>query len=53
MIGTLAPLRISFIGGGTDIPKFYNKYGGEIVACAIDKYIWDICKQIIRKDNYS
>ncbi len=27
MIGTLAPLRISFIGGGTDIPKFYNKYG--------------------------
>ena len=46
MIGTLAPLRISFIGGGTDIPKFYNNYGGEIVACAIDKYIWTFANKL-------
>ena len=49
MIGTLAPLRISFIGGGTDIPKFYNKYGGEIVACAIDKYIWTFANKLSEK----
>ena len=29
MIGALAPLRISFIGGGTDISKFY-KNGSDI-----------------------
>ena len=49
MIGTLAPLRISFIGGGTDIPKFYNNYGGEIVACAIDKYIWTFANKLTEK----
>ena len=49
MIGTLAPLRISFIGGGTDIPKFYNKYGGEIVACAINKYIWTFANKLSEK----
>ena len=49
MIGALAPLRISFIGGGTDIPKFYNKYGGEIVACAIDKYIWTFANKLSEK----
>ncbi len=49
MIGSLAPLRISFIGGGTDIPKFYNKYGGEIVACAIDKYIWTFANKLSEK----
>ena len=49
MIGALAPLRISFIGGGTDIPKFYKKYGGEIVACAIDKYIWTFVNKLSEK----
>ena len=49
MIGTLAPLRISFIGGGTDIPKFYNKYGGEIFGCAINKYIWTFANKLSEK----
>ena len=49
MIGTLAPLRISFIGGGTDMPKFYNKYGGEIVACTINKYIWTFANILTEK----
>ncbi len=33
------PLRISFVGGGTDIPDFYRKFGGEVISTAIDKYI--------------
>ena len=33
------PIRISFVGGGTDIANFYRQYGGEVVSTAIDKYI--------------
>ena len=37
---TKTPLRVSFVGGGTDIPYFYKKYSGGTVSCAIDKYIY-------------
>lgn len=33
------PLRISFVGGGTDITDFYRRYGGEVISTTIDKYI--------------
>ena len=33
------PLRISFVGGGTDIADFYHRYGGEVISTTIDKYI--------------
>ncbi|MCE2403361.1 hypothetical protein J4G08_21105 [Candidatus Poribacteria bacterium] len=33
------PLRISFVGGGTDIADFYRRYGGEVISTTIDKYI--------------
>ncbi len=40
MIITRTPLRISFAGGGTDLPSFYRHHGGGAVAsAAIDKYI--------------
>lgn len=40
MIITRTPLRISFAGGGTDLPTFYREYGGGAVAsAAIDRYI--------------
>jgi D-glycero-alpha-D-manno-heptose-7-phosphate kinase len=35
-----APLRISFLGGGTDFASFYKKNGGAVVAAAIDKYVY-------------
>jgi len=37
---TLAPLRISFLGGGTDLPDFYNAYTGKVVSAAINKYVY-------------
>ena len=41
MIMTKTPLRITFVGGGTDIPEFYRQYGpGVSIAAAIDKYIY-------------
>ena len=39
MILSRTPLRISFVGGGTDIPNFYQRYGGEVISTAIDKFI--------------
>jgi D-glycero-alpha-D-manno-heptose-7-phosphate kinase len=40
VIITRTPLRISFAGGGTDLPGFYRAYGGGAVTSAsIDRYI--------------
>jgi len=39
MIISRTPIRISFVGGGTDIANFYRGYGGEVISTAIDKYI--------------
>jgi len=40
VVMTKTPLRISFVGGGTDMPYFYNKYGGATISCAINRYIY-------------
>ena len=34
------PLRISFAGGGSDLPAFYSHEAGAVVTTAIDKYIY-------------
>jgi D-glycero-alpha-D-manno-heptose-7-phosphate kinase len=39
MIITRSPLRISLGGGGTDLPSYYHKHTGFLVAAAIDKYV--------------
>jgi D-glycero-alpha-D-manno-heptose-7-phosphate kinase len=40
MIITRSPLRLSLGGGGTDLPSYYRKYGGFLIAAAIDKYVY-------------
>lgn len=40
MIITRAPLRISFVGGGTDLPDFYRRYPGRVISTAIDKFVY-------------
>ena len=40
MKGFISPLRISFVGGGTDMPLYYKKYTGEVITAAINKYTW-------------
>lgn len=45
MIITQAPLRISFVGGGSDLPDFYQKHGGAVISSAIDKYVFVIVKE--------
>lgn len=40
MIIARSPLRISLGGGGTDLPSYYKKHGGFLIAAAIDKYVY-------------
>jgi D-glycero-alpha-D-manno-heptose-7-phosphate kinase len=40
MIITRSPLRISLGGGGTDLPSYYEKFGGFLIAAAIDRYVY-------------
>ena len=49
MIISQTPLRISFVGGGTDIKAYYGVYGGQVISASIDKYIYVIVKK--RYDN--
>jgi D-glycero-alpha-D-manno-heptose-7-phosphate kinase len=40
MIISRAPFRVSFCGGGSDIPSFYEKYGGCVLSTSIRKYVY-------------
>lgn len=40
MIIVRAPLRISFVGGGTDLAAFYRQSPGRVLSGAIDKYVY-------------
>ncbi|HEV3085634.1 MAG TPA: hypothetical protein VGX96_00320 [Candidatus Elarobacter sp.] len=38
LVRAKAPLRISFCGGGTDVPPYPERFGGCVLSCTIDKY---------------
>lgn len=40
MIISRTPFRVSFLGGGTDLPDFYQHEEGAVVSTAIDKYMY-------------
>lgn len=40
MIVSRTPLRISFLGGGTDYPSWYREHGGAVLSATIDKFTW-------------
>lgn len=40
VIITRSPLRITLGGGGTDLPSYYEKHGGFLIAAAIDKFVY-------------
>ncbi len=42
MIIVRSPVRISFAGGGTDLPSYYEKQGGLVLSTAIDKYFYTV-----------
>jgi len=40
MLIARAPLRISLAGGGTDLPAYYEQFGGSVVSTTIDKFVY-------------
>ena len=40
MLLARAPVRISLAGGGTDLPAYYERFGGLVVSVAINKYFY-------------
>ena len=40
MIISRTPLRMSFVGGGSDLPSFYRQHNGAVLSTAINKYIY-------------
>lgn len=44
MIIVKTPLRISFVGGGSDMQDFYHRADGKVVCTAIDKFVYAIVK---------
>lgn len=45
MIITQTPIRVSFLGGGTDFRQFFSQEDGWVISSAIDRYIFVIIKQ--------
>ncbi len=45
MIVVKTPLRISFVGGGSDLKAFYSHSTGQVVCTAIDKFVYAIVKE--------
>lgn len=57
MLIVRSPVRISFAGGGTDLPGYYERFGGAVLSAAINKYFYTIltrrdddCVQVISAD---
>ena len=34
------PLRMSFVGGGSDLPSYYEKFGGAVVSTSVNQYVY-------------
>ena len=58
MLVCQTPLRVSFIGGGTDLPEYFRNADkpGKVISAAIDKYTYVVVNKLYRKQwvcNYS
>ncbi len=53
MIVVRAPLRMSFVGGGTDLAGFYTKYPGRVISTAIDKLVYVVVNRTPLIDKVS
>jgi D-glycero-alpha-D-manno-heptose-7-phosphate kinase len=42
MLIVRSPVRISFGGGGTDLPAYYEQFGGAVLSVAVNKYFYTI-----------
>ena len=45
----ICPVRLSFAGGGTDLPEYYEDFGGNVISTTIDQFTYSVIQT--RKDN--
>lgn len=53
MIITRTPFRMSFFGGGTDLPEFFNEHGGSVISTTFDKYCYVTARHLPPFFDYS
>ncbi len=53
MIITKTPFRMSFFGGGTDMPAFFNEHGGAVISTSFDKYCYVNARHLPQFFEYS
>ena len=53
MIISKTPFRMSFFGGGTDMPDFYKKHNGAVLSTTFDKYCYVNIRHLPRFFEYS
>lgn len=52
MIITRTPFRMSFFGGGTDMPEFFEEHGGSVISTTFDKYCYVTVRHLPRFFDY-
>jgi D-glycero-alpha-D-manno-heptose-7-phosphate kinase len=45
MLIVRSPVRVSFGGGGTDLPAYYEKFGGAVLSTSINKYFYTVLQK--------
>lgn len=53
MIITKTPFRMSFFGGGTDIPNYFNQNRGAVISTTFDKYVYVTVRHLPRFFDYT
>ncbi len=53
MVITKTPFRMSFFGGGTDMPYFFEQHGGSVLSTTFDKYCYVNIRHLPRFFEYS
>jgi D-glycero-alpha-D-manno-heptose-7-phosphate kinase len=53
MIITKTPFRMSFFGGGTDMPEFFREHGGSVISTTFDKYCYVTARHLPPFFDYS
>jgi D-glycero-alpha-D-manno-heptose-7-phosphate kinase len=52
MIISKTPFRISFLGGGTDYPDYFNQFGGSVVSTSINQYIYITIRPVLKIHDF-
>lgn len=52
MVLSKTPFRLSFFGGGTDLPEWSSEFGGKVLSTTINKYCYISCRELLPLYNY-